>query len=284
MMKKLVRQINFFAPAAVMSAWGTVMLYVVVSGKVAELLTPLFRGFVLGAGVLLIILSVMHLLMFQARGISSEIARDGSKETDDFGSQVRGLLRALFLTAPLLLCATFSPNALSFTTMENRGDGQTVSASPSIVAPQSRDQLMEEREKEVLNADPKQPVPIEVTDALALAAMPDKRTQFGDRAVRVIGQLAVLPDGSKTLYRLLMWCCAADAKPVGLTMEMPQDATPDIQMPPANVENGTAWMEATGSLTYEPISNEQPGAMRPILKVTALHTANEPDEPFLSPY
>ena len=49
-MDRISRQIAFFAPAAVMSAWATVMLHTIASGHINRLLSPLFRNYVLVAG------------------------------------------------------------------------------------------------------------------------------------------------------------------------------------------------------------------------------------------
>ena len=62
---RLARQISFFAPAAVMSAWGTVMLHTVASGRIKDLLSPMFRNYVLTASVLLFVLSALYLFLYQ---------------------------------------------------------------------------------------------------------------------------------------------------------------------------------------------------------------------------
>ena len=43
----LARQIAFFAPAAVLSAWATVMFHTVATGRINELLSPMFRNYVI---------------------------------------------------------------------------------------------------------------------------------------------------------------------------------------------------------------------------------------------
>ena len=68
MIDSLARKISFFAPAAVMSAWGTVMLRTVVAGHINRLLSPMFRDYVLVAAVVSsLILSALHVLLYLYR-------------------------------------------------------------------------------------------------------------------------------------------------------------------------------------------------------------------------
>jgi uncharacterized membrane protein YcgQ (UPF0703/DUF1980 family) len=133
-------------------------------------------------------------------------------------------------------------------------------------------------------SDPNQPVSVEITDLTTLASMPDKIEAFIKRPVKVVGQYAELPDGTKRIYRLLMWCCAADAKPVSVHLEFPKSGG-SIVMPDPKLPNGTAWVEVTGKVRYETMPDANGGsALIPILHVDTFKPTDEPDEPFLSPF
>src|SRR5450755_4252684 len=65
MTNRIARQISFFAPAAVMSAWATVMLHTIATGHINRLLSPMFRTYVLTAAILLLVLSALYVLLYQ---------------------------------------------------------------------------------------------------------------------------------------------------------------------------------------------------------------------------
>src|SRR5476649_107356 len=105
MMDRIARQISFFAPAAVMSAWATVMFHTVASGHINRLLSPMFRSYVIPAAVLLFILSILHLVLYQP----TPLAAPTSASTN----RLRPIGRWLVLLLPVVAASILSPSALS---------------------------------------------------------------------------------------------------------------------------------------------------------------------------
>src|SRR5450631_2926303 len=112
MIDRLARHISFFAPAAVMSAWATVMLHTIATGHINRLLSPMFRNYVLAAAILLIILSALYVLLYQpTEETAPALAPTG---------RLRQLGRWLVLLIPVVAASVLSPSALSSTTLSNR--------------------------------------------------------------------------------------------------------------------------------------------------------------------
>ena len=79
------------------------------------------------------------------------------------------------------------------------------------------------------------PARISVLD-YATRAIFDEGRSIGDRRVRVVGFLSADPNGGQLLTRMILSCCAADARPikVGMNGAVPQGMAAD------------SWVEITG--------------------------------------
>ncbi len=160
MIDRLARQISFFAPAAVMSAWATVMLHAFASGHLNRLLSPMFHSYVLIAAILLLVLSALYLLLYQpTEETTPALAPTGN---------LRQFGRWLVLLIPVVAASILSPSALSSTTMNNRSSTAGVAAMPSW------NQVSQQKAKEVLDADPNQPAPVDVTDLITISRSPEQ--------------------------------------------------------------------------------------------------------------
>ena len=255
-MNTLARQLSYFAPAAVMTAWATVMLHTVASGRINELLSPMFRNYVIIAAAALIAFSVLYLLLFQpTQKTASAFAPTGT---------LRQLGRWLVLLLPVIGAAVFSPSAFSSTTISNR------------LGPNASDQMPTWYDKNkqvpqaVTDSDPNQAAPVEVTDLIQLGQHPDQAQAFANRKVRSVGHIITTPGGSPKLARLIMWCCAADAVPVTVELH-------------GNVQGAFKdddWLEVTGTAQF-PAGKD--GKASPVINVDTVTPTQEPDEPYLSP-
>jgi uncharacterized repeat protein (TIGR03943 family) len=249
------RQISFFAPAAVMSAWATVMLHTIVSGHINRLLSPMFRNYVLIAAILLIVLSALYLLLYQPNAETAPaLAPTG---------RLRQFGRWLVLLVPLIAASILSPSALSSTTMSNRSSTAGVAAMPSWNA------ASEKSAQEALAADPNQPVGVEVTDLITLSHSPDQIKAFDGREVRAVGLLVDEPGSVPKLVRWIMWCCAADAQP----------ASVELSGNTSGNWSSTQWLEVIGKARFPATL----GHAVPTIEVESIKPTDEPDEPFLSP-
>src|SRR5471032_3170124 len=203
-MDRIARQISFFAPAAVMSAWATVMLHTIATGHINRLLSPMFRNYVLTAAILLLVLSALYVVLYQPDSETAPaLAPTG---------RLRQFGRWLVLLVPLVAASILSPSALSSTTLSNRSSTAGVTPMPTWNA------ASQEKAKEVLDADPNQPVPVEVTDLITLSRSPEQIKAFEGRKVRVVGLFVAQAGEAPKLVRWIMWCCAADAQPASVEL------------------------------------------------------------------
>jgi putative membrane protein len=251
---EVLRSLNFFAPAAVMSGWAIVMLHIIASGHINRLLSPMFRGYVWAAAALLFGLSVLYLLFFQPNPAGAE----SGVRTNSF----RQLGRWAVLLVPLLAATMLSPSALSNTTLANRDPMLGAAPMPSWNG------ASEESAKRALDADPNQPAPIEVTDLLTIAKSPQQVAAFDGHKVRTVALFSTQA-GSPKAVRWIMWCCAADALPASVPL------TGSVS---GNWKDGQ-WVEVTGTAQFPAVQ----GHVTPQLAVDSIASAPEPDEPFLSP-
>jgi uncharacterized repeat protein (TIGR03943 family) len=258
MIDRLIRQISFFAPAAVMSAWATVMLYTVASGHINRLLSPMFRSYVIIAAVVLFLLSALHLFLYQPESPSTPIT--------PVSSRLRPLGRWLVLLLPLLAASVLSPSALSSTTLTNR----SLDPTAGVTAMPSMSDKTNEEIKTAEVADPNQPAPMEVTDLITLSRSPEHMKSFVGRKVRTVG-MVVNQGGSPKLVRWIMWCCAADAQPASVEL------AGDIST--VGKETAPKWYEVVGTAQFPSTL----GHIVPQIEIETLKPAPEPDEPYLSP-
>jgi uncharacterized repeat protein (TIGR03943 family) len=254
MTDRISRLILFFAPAAVMSAWATVMLHTIASGHINRLLSPMFRNYVLTAALLLLALSALYVLLYQPT-VETAPALAPTGRLRQFG-------RWLVLLIPVIAASVLSPSALSNPTAIKRGlDG--AAPMPSWNAESQA------KEKEVLAADPNQPVPVEVTDLITLSRSPEQMGAFEGRKVRTVGLFVAQPGSAPKLVRWIMWCCAADAMPASVELG-------------GNISGNwkdTQYLEVIGTAHFP----STPGHIVPRIDVESITPTQEPDEPYLSP-
>jgi uncharacterized repeat protein (TIGR03943 family) len=253
MIDRIGRQVSFFAPAAVMSAWATVMLYTIATGRISHLLSPIFRNYVLIAAIVLLALSVLYLWLYQpTQETAPALAPTG---------RLRQLGRWLMLLLPVLAAAVLSPTALSSTTAAMRGP-IGVAPMPTITGDVSA-KLSD------LSSDPNAPAAVEVTDLIALAQMPDKLKALDGHKVHTVAQLMAQPGQAPKAVRWIMWCCAADAQP----------ATVELTGNVGGNWKSDQWLEITGTAQFPSTL----GHIIPRIDVDTITPTQEPDEPFLSP-
>ena len=255
-MTALPRFVSFFAPAAVLGAWGTVMLHTIATGHINRLLNPMFRWYVLVAAIVLLVLAMSYLWLYQPPAATANAPARGPW---------RGLVRWLVLLVPVLAAAILSPDALSSTTMANRANTGTLGA----IAMPSMSAASAENVKAAMAADPNQPVPVDVTDLITLSKSPEQMKSFAGRKVRAVGFVIPQASGSPKLLRWMMWCCAADAQPVSVTLKGDLPGTfKDDQ-----------WFEIVGTAEFPSTL----GQVIPEIDVESVKPTQEPDEPYLSP-
>ncbi len=137
------------------------------------------------------------------------------------------------LLLPVIAAAVLSPSAFSSTTISKR------------LGPNAGDQMPTWYDKNkqvaqtVMNADPSQTAPVEVTDLIYLGQHPDQAKAFASHKVSSVGHIITGANGPQ-LVRLIMWCCAADAVPV----------TVDLQGDVKGTFKDEDWLQVTGTAQF----------------------------------
>jgi len=258
MTDRLARHISFFAPAAVMSAWGVVMLHTFASGHIKDLLSPMFRNYVFAAAILLFALSALYVLLYQP---STEPAPAIGPT-----GRLRQFGRWLVLLIPVVAASMLSPSAFSSTTLANRG---SLSSTAGALPMPTWSTTNAANAQALADSDPNQPAPVEVTDLITLSHSPAQMKAFEGRKIRTVGLFVGQPGGNPKLLRLMMWCCAADAVPVSV----------ELGGNTAGNWKDEQWLEITGTAQFPTTL----GQAVPRIDVESIKPTQEPDEPYLSP-
>jgi uncharacterized repeat protein (TIGR03943 family) len=113
------------------------------------------------------------------------------------------------------------------------------------------------------------PVRLGLVEFAARAAVEQGRSLV-DRRVVLTGFLIDGPSGEPYLARMVIGCCAADARPVkvGLIGNLPADLEPDT------------WLEVEGTYARHAVRDPVNGVLIPYLQVTSANTIPAPPHPY----
>ena len=255
--------------AILLLLWGGVIMRLWSKGELSNYLHPALQPFTLGAGVLLLILAAFAFRGFAAKNTASHECCHGSHEHHHHGSLAGFVTKTVVLLLPLV--ALISGQALQFTitTIQNRGVVQDLKSLPAANAsehPQNQNATVPEA------SATEGAMPIQVIDLLYAVQMPTYRQEFEGKQVEMIGQYVPLATGNPKgdrfqLVRLFITCCAADAKPVGVTVQFPR---------PLKLQE-MAWVKVTGT----PVFPVEGGRRTPVLEATKVDQCAAPEEPFV---
>jgi uncharacterized repeat protein (TIGR03943 family) len=209
------------------------------------------RPFLIAAGALLVIAAVMT-LWYEFRG--GKAAKDdghGHGHDDGHGHSHEPRV-AWLLILPVFALLLVSPPALGSYAASRSGTSlQQVSDFPPLPAGD--------------------PAKISVLDYASRAVFDEGRS-IGDRKVQLRGFVVKGADGKSYLARMILTCCAADARPVkvGLDGQIPTDLKPDT------------WLEVTGRYTSRSVKDQINGERIPYLDVVDLQRVTAPNDQYES--
>jgi uncharacterized repeat protein (TIGR03943 family) len=244
---------------------GAVFLSFYCSGRIEQYLNPLFRPLVLVSGVVTVIIGITRLLSFPAQHCCSE--------GDCDHRHVRSLLWSLasfgVICVPVLAGSTFSRDAFDQQIVTNRGSGEDDRSLSGLHvsnagSPANALHPLAFKNGLALNQDMQSlpaigtsgagslrgpassEITLEVTDLLR--AEQPLRNAVAGKNVAVVGQFVRGSTETKfRLTRMFIWCCAADARPIHVTVEVSAPANfPDMQWvkvvgkPEYSIRNGHA--------------------------------------------
>jgi len=228
----------------VLGIWGAVMLDVVATGKINTLLHPAFHPWVALTGGLLVIIAVA--LLFAPGALHPEPLR-------------AWLGRGVLLMVPLLVSLYAAPSTFSAYTVLNRG----VNASSPPVA-QTNETVPPGSSTTAGKTD--QPLQTDIPGVMSFIETDQKRLEMDGKSVQLLGQYYPSKDGEYEIVRLYMYCCAADASPISLSVEG------DLAS-----EKQEDWIQVTGTVRFR----QRLGQWEPYLVSPEVLKADPPADPYV---
>ncbi|MEV4412651.1 TIGR03943 family protein [Catellatospora sp. NPDC049609] len=211
------------------------------------------QPFLIAAGALLVVAAVMTIWYDLRHGstLDTECA-DGSHEHPDSSHGHREPRVGWLLIAPVLGLLLVAPPALG-----------------SYAAGQAGSALSSQQVSDFPALPDGDPARISVLD-YATRAIFDEGRSIGDRQIRVTGFLSAGPDGGQLLTRMILSCCAADARPikVGMNGGVPRGLTDD------------SWVEITGKYSDQRGTDPVNGDDIPFIEVLEWRTVPAPAEQY----
>jgi uncharacterized repeat protein (TIGR03943 family) len=200
------------------------------------------------------------------------------------------IFKTILLLLPLAIIVSGKATAYSITTIQNRGVVDNINKLPSAkagaaaaasAAPSTKSTAsVTSSVTTVATNDARTsapaasggPMPLQVIDMLFAVQMPSYRGEFEGKEVELIGQYIPMTTGNPKgdrfqAIRMFINCCAADAKPVGVTVQYPR---------PLEVSE-MGWVKITGKPTF-PMEG---GSRTAVLEATKVEECPAPSEPFL---
>lgn len=236
--------IGFVLPPFTLSAWGIVMIHTFVTGRTKMLLHPFFQPLIAVAGGLLLLLAIAHLCYFVSR----------------LGRIL--WLQWLALLLPLLFGAFTAPASYSDKIVTARGIQSGAALTDSSIP----DSQIEATLRDLAVADPAKPFPMDVVDLVSSSGVPTLTQKLENRAIHLRGQYYKVNGSEFKLLRLMMYCCAADASPIGVLVH-------------GEVPEGTKnmdWLEVEGPVNFV----QSLGTVRPEVNAQLIQPVPAPKDPY----
>lgn len=249
--------------------WGMFVLWISWNGQLAVYLHPALQHYAIAAGIVLLGLSGFAFRALFSRGSSVHDCCHGEGHHEHghhHGAASQSLLpllcKTLLLVLPIALYFSGQAGRFTLTTVQNRGVVDDLQKLPS-----ANRTIGESPSGTTVGV-----MPVQVIDMLYAVQMPTYREEFEGKKVELTGQFVPLSTGNPKgdrfqAVRLFITCCAADAKPVGVTVRYPKQ----LKVP----EMG--WIRIIGTPTF-PMEG---GRRTAILEATEVTPCPAPDEPFL---
>lgn len=272
-MHSVTRSCYGYRNVCLLLLWGGGILWMAASGRLPAYLHPSLQPFTIAAGLLLLLMSGFAILKLAAKHPHSHSScgcdhdqPDGHHDHQHREGLTGFLFKTLILLIPILVLLSGNSDRFTTTTVANRGivqDLEKLPAARSAVSAPKSDSLKEPTGR---------PMPLQVIDLLYALQMPSYREEFEGKEVELTAQYVPMTTGNPRgdrfqAVRMFITCCAADAKPVGVTVR----ATVIPNVP----EMG--WLKITGRPTF-PMEG---GKRTAILEAMKIDPCDAPSEPFV---
>jgi uncharacterized repeat protein (TIGR03943 family) len=249
-----------FVSCGLLALWGGVLLYFYGSGRIEHYLTGKgpFRVQCLLAGIGLLLLAAANF----------RNALRGAPARNPHGPTANATAMVAAVAVPLILATLRTPDRYSdaFIVMKSHAAGPTTPvAAVESNAPAPPAFTVAELERLSGGRTAEGNIPLGLTEVFQLAMQPaDVREVLQSVRIETLGQALRDPaDPTRwRLSRLLITCCAADARAVSVSVEFEGDPSQWRQL---------GWYMATGTLRVE----EMNGGRVPVFKIDSM-TPSEP--------
>jgi len=240
--------VNRQAQAVIMLLLGGAVLKISLGDLYLRYVKEGLRPFLIGAGALLVIAAVMT-LWHEYRGQLEEHDHD-----DDHGHEHAhgGPIVGWLIIAPVLGLLLVAPPAMG-----------------AYAAGQSGTALSTAAESDYPPLPPGDVVPITVLDYASRAVF-DKGQSLGERQVKLVGFLVTSTDGKQVLGRMILSCCAADARPIKVAFAG--------QGPTGMADD--SWVEIVGTYTDQTMKDAVNGEIIPYISVFSWRPVDPPKQQY----
>lgn len=191
------------------------------------------------------------------------------------------IVQALVLTVPLLVAAVVSPSQFGAAAVTNRGYIQNIAdlpgyqpyVEPALPTEDGTPGPTETKpSSDYLPRNAAGQITAQTVDLLYAAEEPTMREDFEGKDVELIGQYMPAKENNAhgnrfNLVRMFVMCCAADARPVAVSVETKQ--------PPGSPE--MSWVKVVGKATF-PLEG---GRRIPVVVAESIAPAEPPPESFI---
>jgi len=205
---------------------GTVFLSFYGTGRIEQYLNPSFRPFVMVGGILMFIMGVTCLLTLPSEHSCSE----GGCDHRHASRLSMSLASFGLICVSVLAGSTFSKDAFDQQIFVNRGSMDEDAklsggfATNAVFPAVSKNGIVRD-----LAVDDS--IVVEITDLLGAIKNEPLRNFIAEKNVVVVGEFVADPtEQNFRLTRMFIWCCAADARPIHVTVEVSAPVgVPDLQ-------------------------------------------------------
>ena len=246
-----------------------------VSGRVASYLHPSFHLLTMMSGIILLLLAfgVLFLPAEEDAGCDAGCATSHGEQRP-----ILGVISAFVLVVPLSVAAIVSPDQFGKTVIANRGyidkvndlPGYKPSVEPPLPTADSQETAVsEDAGGAYLPRNEAGQIKAQNVDLIFAAEEPTMRSDFEGKDVELIGQsMPTRANNAKgdrfNLVRMFMICCAADARPVAITVQT-EKAQPVAEM---------SWVRVIGEVAF-PVES---GRIVPLVLAKSVTPCDPPEE------
>lgn len=290
-----------------LALWGGFLLWLSFTGQLSTYLHPSLQHYTAAAGVILLVLAAFAARSLiitphpqshhecchghhdqheqeheYEHGDPGHEGNDGHDAGHHHGEEESGWIalffKTLLLLLPLFIILFGQGTKFTMTTVQNRGVVDDLQKLPSANASAASAASASSQSGSTASSSQgasSGAMPVQIFDMLYAVQIPSYREEFEGKEVELTGQYVPLTTGNPKGDRfqaisMFITCCAADAKPVGVTIQSPSGAPP-LKVP----EMG--WVKITG----KPVFPMEGGRRTAIIEATKVEECPAPSEPFV---